>query len=230
MAHLLATPIVALDVPTAADALAMVRLLGTSCGFYKVGGELFTAAGPRVVEEIRGLGNEVFLDLKFHDIPNTVRGSVRAAIRVGATMLTVHASGGDAMVRAAAEAAGGECRVMGVTVLTSFDAVSLGSAWGREAVSVAHEVERLAGLCADAGTHGVVCSGHEVKLVSSRFPGLSPLVPGIRLADGAPHDQARVISPRRAAESGARYLVIGRAVTHAADPLGAMHRVLAELT
>jgi orotidine-5'-phosphate decarboxylase len=229
VAKLLATPIVALDVPGADAALGLVRRLEGRCGFYKVGGELFTASGPRVVEEICALGHEVFLDLKFHDIPNTVAGSVRSAVRLGATMLTVHAAGGDAMMRAAVDAAGTDCRVMGVTVLTSLDAASLAAAWGRAAVSLDEEVERLAGICVGAGTHGVVCSGHEAARIRARYPTLAPLVPGIRFADGAAHDQARVMTPRRAAEAGARYLVLGRAVTAAADPSAAMERVLAEL-
>lgn len=229
MAELKATPIVALDVPDAASALALARRLGALCGFYKVGSELFTAAGPTVVRAIRELGNEVFLDLKFHDIPNTVAGAVRSAVGTGASMLTIHASGGDEMIRAAVEAAGSNCRVMGVTVLTSFTGVGLAAAWGRESLSVDAEVARLAGSCAAAGAHGIVCSGHEAAMVRDRFPQLAPLVPGIRFADGAEHDQARVMTPGSAVRSGARYLVLGRAVTGAADPAGAMERVLGEL-
>ncbi len=225
MAELKAIPIVALDVADTASALAMVRQLGTRCGFYKVGSELFTASGPTVVRAIRELGHEVFLDLKFHDIPNTVAGAVKSATSLGATMLTVHASGGEAMIGAAVEAAGLGCRIMGVTILTSFTAEALGAAWGKVGVQVNDEVVRLAGLCAQAGAHGIVCSGHESSLVRSRFPSLSPLVPGIRFADGSVHDQARVVTPEGAVAAGARYLVIGRAVTGAADPAGAMERV-----
>lgn len=225
----IATPIVALDVASASAALEMVRRLGSSCTFYKVGGELFTASGPSVVRAIREQGHEVFLDLKFHDIPNTVRGSVVAAVDTGASMVTVHASGGVEMIRAAVEAAGPACRVMGVTVLTSFTAAGIARAWGREAVDLEQEAMRLAGLCAEAGAHGVVCSGHEVSRIREGFPGLQPLVPGIRFADGQAHDQARVVTPRHAAGLGARYLVIGRAVTQAPDPATAMQRVLAEL-
>lgn len=229
MADMKAVPIVALDVPGPAEALSMVRALGPTCGFYKVGSELFTAGGPDVVRAIRELGHEVFLDLKFHDIPNTVAGAVRSAVGTGATMLTVHASGGSAMIRAAVEAAGPGCRVMGVTVLTSFTAAGLGEAWGRDVGDVAAEVARLAGLCAGAGAHGVVCSGHELARLTREQPGLRPLVPGIRFADGASHDQARVMTPEAAAAGGARYLVIGRMVTGAADPRGAMERVRAAL-
>jgi orotidine-5'-phosphate decarboxylase len=229
MVSLLATPIIALDVPSASEALEVVGRLGATCRFYKVGGELFTAAGPAVVRQIRALGYDVFLDLKFHDIPNTVAGAVRSAVDAGATMVTVHASGGRAMLRSAVEAAGTSCRVMGVTVLTSLNAESLAESWGRGALQLEEEVLRLGSLCAETGAHGIVCSGHEVQRVRERLPGLQPLVPGIRFEEGATHDQARVMTPRRAALAGARYLVIGRAVTAAPDPLAAMQRVLGEL-
>ena len=229
MAGVVTTPIVALDVPGVEAALDLVRRLEGRCAFFKVGGELFTAAGPRVVGEIRARGHDVFLDLKFHDIPNTVSGSVRSAVGVGASMLTVHAAGGGAMVRAAVEAAGAACLVMGVTVLTSLDEATLGTAWGRPVASVGDEVERLAGVCAAAGAHGIVCSGHELGRVRARYPSLAPLVPGIRFAAEAAHDQARTMTPGEAATAGARYIVVGRAVTGAADPVAAMERVLADL-
>ncbi|MBL8959446.1 MAG: orotidine-5'-phosphate decarboxylase [Gemmatimonadetes bacterium] len=229
MAELKSIPIVALDFSTAAEALDLVRRLGDSCRFYKVGSELFTAAGPDVVRAIRELGHEVFLDLKFHDIPNTVAGAVRSAVGTGASMLTVHASGGGAMLRAAVDAAG-DCRVMGVTVLTSFSAAGLGEAWGRAIGAVGDEVTRLAGLCQGAGAHGLVCSGHELAAVRAAAPGLRPLVPGIRFAEGEAHDQARVMTPEAAAAAGASYLVIGRMVTASADPVAAMRRVTAALS
>lgn len=221
-------PIVALDYSTSSEALQLVRSLGDSCRFYKVGSELFTAAGPAVVRAIRELGHEVFLDLKFHDIPNTVAGAVRSAVATGASMLTVHASGGAAMVSAAVQAAG-ECRVMGVTVLTSFSAAGLGEAWGRPIADVGAEVARLAVLCQGAGAHGLVCSGHELAAVRSKAPGLHPLVPGIRFAEGEAHDQARVMTPEVASAAGASYLVIGRMVTASPDPVAAMRRVTAAL-
>ena len=145
-------------------------------------------------------------------------------------MLTVHASGGAAMLRAAAAAADG-CRVLGVTILTSLDADAVRAGWGRaDAVSVESEVLRLAALCADAGLHGVVCSGHEARLVRERFgDALRSLVPGIRFAEGASHDQARVVTPGAAVAAGARYVVLGRVVTAAADPVAALARVQAEL-
>jgi orotidine-5'-phosphate decarboxylase len=228
MAELKAIPIVALDVSTAAEALSMVRMLGGDCNYYKVGSELFTAAGPPVVRAIRELGHEVFLDLKFHDIPNTVAGSVRGAVATGASMLTVHASGGSAMLRAAVDAAG-DCKVMAVTVLTSFTEAGLSEVWGRGIATVGEEVARLATLSDRSGVHGVVCSGHELELVRSAAPRLRPLVPGIRVAGGATHDQARVMTPEAAAGAGAAYLVIGRMVTGAADPAAEMRRVVAAL-
>lgn len=227
-----AIPIVALDVSSTAEALAIVARLRGSCRFYKVGSELFTAAGPDVVRAIRELGHEVFLDLKLHDIPNTVLGAARSASRLGASLLTVHASGGVEMMRAAVEGAGEGCGVLAVTILTSFDAAGVAAAWGREGgLSVETEVERLAGLAAEAGVHGIVCSGQEASRVRARFgERLSPLVPGIRFAEGEVHDQARVVTPGGAVRAGARYLVLGRAVTGAADPGEAMDRVRREIS
>lgn len=226
-----AIPIVALDVPSVGDAMALVNQLGDSCGYYKVGCELFTAAGPHVVSAIRELGHHVFLDLKLHDIPNTVRGAARSAARIGASLLTVHASGGVEMMRAAVEGAGDGCGILAVTILTSFDADGVAAAWGREAsLSIEAEVERLAGMAAAAGTHGIVCSGHEAALVRARHGDrLAPLVPGIRFASGDVHDQSRVVTPSDAVAAGARYLVLGRAVTGAADPREAMLRVWSEM-
>jgi len=234
--HGTAVPLVALDYPTAEPALAMARRLGDRCRFYKVGSELFTAAGPAIIRTLREeLGADVFLDLKFHDIPNTVAGAVRSAARLGARLLTVHASGGAPMLlaarQAADEAGDGSCGVLAVTVLTSLDATVLASAWGRtDAPDMEREVLRLAGLAADAGLHGIVCSGAEVGAVRARFGDrLAPLVPGIRLAGGDAHDQSRVMTPAAAQRAGARYLILGRAVTADVDPSAAMDRVLAEL-
>ena len=149
LARTSAIPIVALDVASVGDAMALVNRLGESCRYYKVGCELFTAAGPHVVQAIRELGHEVFLDLKLHDIPNTVRGAARSASRIGASLLTVHASGGVEMMRAAVEGAGEGCGILAVTILTSFDADGVAAAWGRESsLSVEGEVERLAGMAA----------------------------------------------------------------------------------
>ena len=139
-------PIVALDFPRADLALAMVDRIGDACKFYKVGGELFTAAGPQVVQILRALGKDVFLDLKLHDIPNTVRGAARSAASIGAKLLSVHTTGGREMVEAAVEGAGASCGVLGVTILTSLDAAMLRSAWGRKSLEVYGEVLRLAGI------------------------------------------------------------------------------------
>lgn len=231
----------ALDVATLAEAQALVGRLGPSCDFYKVGLELFAAEGPAVVRWLRSEGKRVFVDLKLHDIPNTVRGAARSVARLGASLLTVHASGGTEMMAAAVAgaaegaaeggAAGGTgCGILGVTVLTSMDAGGVEEAWGRQHVVVQGEVERLAGLVVAAGAAGIVCSGHEAAGVRARYgERLGLLVPGIRLAGGATHDQRRVMTPAAAAAAGARWLILGRAVTGAADPVAAMAEVRAAL-
>lgn len=223
-------PIVALDVRDAASALRIVKALGDACGFYKIGSELFTAEGPSVVESVRGEGKRVFLDLKFHDIPNTVHAGCASARKAGASLVTVHAIGGERMLSAAVEGAGADCGVLAVTVLTSLDAGQLAAATGRPGVSVSDEVSRLAGVAAGAGVHGVVCSGHEAARVRGEHRDLGILVPGIRLAGGPTHDQSRVMTPRAAVAAGATYLVLGRAVTAAADPVGALEQVRLEIS
>ena len=220
------TCIVALDVPTSDAARALVDRLGEECRFYKVGSELFTAAGPDVVRMLRSAGCEVFLDLKLHDIPNTVRAAARSAAGLGATLLTVHAVGGRAMIEAAVDGAGQATRVLGVTILTSHTAESVGEGWGRAEVDVMEEVLRLARLTHEAGASGVVCSGREAAGVRAREGAtFRLLVPGVRLAGGMTHDQARVVTPADAASVGADYIVLGRAVTAAADPVEAMRQV-----
>lgn len=224
------TPIVALDVSSTGEALAIVDALADACHFYKVGSELFTREGPTVVRALRTLQREVFLDLKLHDIPNTVRRGCAAAAALGARLVTVHGVGGEAMVRAAVEGAGPSCGVLAVTVLTSLDAPALAASWGRRDASIREEVLRLAGVAAAAGAHGVVCGGEELADLRARFrTTLAPLVPGIRLEGGAAHDQARVVTPARAAHDGARYVVVGRAVTAAPDPVAAMREVRRQL-
>lgn len=224
------TPIIVLDFSSTDDALRLVDELGESCRFYKVGNELFTASGPDVVHRLRDRQVDVFLDLKFHDIPNTVAGGVRNAVRAGARLVTVHATGGEAMIKAAADAAGGNCGVLAVTILTSLTGEVVAAAWGRDRVNVADEVLRLAHVAARAGAHGVVCSGLEAPKVRAEFgDSLAVLVPGVRAAGGATHDQARVVTPRQAAEAGARYVVVGRMVTSAADKRAAMEAVSREL-
>lgn len=228
-----ATGIVALDVPTAADAHRMVERLGDLCRFYKVGSELFTAAGPSVVGRVREVGADVFLDLKFHDIPNTVAGAVRSAAGLGARLVTVHASGGSAMLRAAVDAAGDpeRCGILAVTVLTSLAAADVARAWGRTTtLDVRTEVLRLAEVAAENGAYGIVCSGQEAAEVHARFGSrLALVVPGVRLAGGATQDQARVVTPAEAARAGARYVVLGRTVTAASDPRAAMEEARRQL-
>lgn len=224
-----AQPIVALDVPTMDAARALCDRLGPRADFVKVGLELYTAEGPRVVEWLLSQGKRVFLDLKLHDIPNTVKGAARGAATMGVSLLTVHGYGGATMVEAAVEGAGGTTGILVVTVLTSFDTRSLGVALGREVLEMGAEVTRLAAVASVARAHGVVCSGHEVAAVRSSYPALRPLVPGLRLEGGATHDQSRVVTPERAAADGAAYLVLGRAVTAAADPADALEAVLTTL-
>lgn len=229
-------PIVALDVPTSAEALQLVDDLGELCRVYKVGSELFASEGPDIVRALRSRGAQVFLDLKFHDIPNTVRGAARAAARLGARLLTVHASGGRAMLQASVEGAregarDGKCDVLAVSVLTSLDGASLGEAWGRPVGDVEREVLRLAQLASEAGLHGVVCGGREAAAVRSRFgPHLATLVPGVRLVGDEHQDQARVVTPREAKAAGARYIVVGRTVTASPSSRNAMRAVLADLS
>lgn len=226
--------IVALDVPRFAEAEALVTRLGPAADFYKVGLELYAADGPRVVRWLREAGKEVFVDLKAYDIPTTVRGVARSVAALGASLLTVHAIGGAAMLEAAVEGAGAQdgsgCGILAVTVLTSFDGPGYAAATGRGVVDVAAEVDRLAAAAAAAGAHGIVCSGHEAAQVRSRFgSALRPLVPGVRLAGGATHDQSRVVTPAGARAAGAAYVVLGRAVTAAADPVAALAAVHADL-
>jgi len=225
------TPIVALDVPSADAAMRVVESLGDRCRFYKIGSELFTAAGPGIVTRVRDAGCDVFLDLKLYDIPNTVRGAARSAAGLGVRLLTVHASGGVAMIEAAVEGAGEVTSILAVTVLTSFDDASLREATGRSDVIASDEVARLADLAVRARAHGVVCSGAEAAVVRSKFGGaLAILVPGIRMAGSAAHDQRRVVTPAEASAAGARYIVVGRAVTAATNSRAAMDAVLDDLT
>lgn len=220
--------IVALDVPERVSALAMVDRLGVACEFYKVGLELYTREGPDIVRALRERGKRVFLDLKLHDIPNTVGRSVRAAIDLEVDLLTVHATGGEAMLRAAVEAAAGSpTRVLAVTVLTSLGPDDLARVWGRPVGSLPDEVGRLAELGRRAGVHGFVSSVHEAGLLRERL-GRDPwlVTPGIRLEGGDAHDQTRVATPAAAARAGADALVVGRAITAADDPVQALRRVL----
>ncbi len=227
------TPIVALDVSDEPSADRFVDALGALCRFYKVGSELFTAVGPTIVHALSERGCSVFLDLKLHDIPNTVRGGCRSAARAGARLVTVHAVGGHDMIVAAVQGAregDPECQVFAVTVLTSLDARRLGDTWGRRDLDVGAEVVRLATVAREAGAKGIVCAGPEVSRVrGAHGDALAILVPGVRLEGASTDDQQRVTTARAAAAAGADYVVIGRAVTGAPDPRTTMQQVLREL-
>jgi orotidine-5'-phosphate decarboxylase len=230
--------LIALDVATAAEALALADLLRGSVGGFKIGKQLFTAAGPDVVSALAARGDRTFLDLKFHDIPNTVAGAVASATALGAWMLNVHASGGAAMMtaaRAAADAAAARADrprplVVGVTVLTSLDAAalaSIGIAGSPEA-----QVRRLARLAQDAGLDGVVASARETAAIREACgDDFLVVTPGIRggAAAADPDDQRRTTTPREAIAAGSSYLVIGRPVTAAADPPAAARAIAAEI-
>jgi orotidine-5'-phosphate decarboxylase len=224
-------PIIALDVPTRADAESLLDRLGPSADFVKVGLQLFTAEGPDVVRAMHGRGCRVFLDLKLHDIPNTVAHAVQSAARLGVELLTVHASGGAAMLRAAADArGGGGPKLLAVTVLTSLSAAEVAQAWGRDGVDAEAEVARLARLAEGAGMDGVVASVAELPVIrAATAEGFRVLTPGIRLAGDDAGDQSRVATPAEAARLGADYVVLGRSVTAAADPAAALQRAVREL-
>lgn len=222
--------IVALDYPSQREALALVDTLGDAADFYKVGLELYTREGPGMVRALKGRGKQVFLDLKLMDIPNTVERATAAAAETGADLLTVHASGGESMLRAAARAADGAIRIVAVTLLTSLSADEIQNVWDRTLDSVRDEVLRLAAMSREAGVHGVVSSALEARDLRRMLgPDALVVTPGIRLAGGDRHDQTRVATPRDAVEAGASHLVLGRAVTAAADPVEALRRVRAEM-
>ncbi|MGI8770841.1 MAG: orotidine-5'-phosphate decarboxylase [Acidobacteriaceae bacterium] len=223
--------IVALDFPSASQAFELVSRLEGSVRWFKVGLELYLAAGAKVVIELKRLGYSVFLDLKLHDIPNTVAGAVRSASAVGADLLTVHAAGGPAMLRAAAEAASAieaAPRLVAVTVLTSMDAGEL-AAIGITA-SPAAQVARLASLAVASGCAGLVCSPQEVRSLRNALPAETLLVtPGIRPTGAEIGDQKRVATPAAALRAGASFLVVGRPIHAAADPRAAAEAILLEM-
>ena len=223
--------IVALDAADAETARALVQKLGESVSFYKVGKELFTAVGPSMVRELAASGKKVFLDLKFHDIPNTVAGAVRSAASLGVSLLTVHASGGSRMLAAAAEAAAqseAKPTVLAVTVLTSLAAEDLdevGVTGGVEA-----QVLRLATLAIRAGCGGIVASAQEAtRLRQALGTAFTLVTPGIRPAGGVAADQARVVTPQAAIRAGADYLVVGRPITAAGNPAEAARAILQQI-
>jgi orotidine-5'-phosphate decarboxylase len=220
--------ILALDTPRGADALRLLDRLPT-LEWVKVGSILMTREGPDFVRELTARGFKVFLDLKWHDIPNTVAGAVTAAREMGVSMATVHTLGGAAMLEAAAVAAGGELSLVGVTVLTSHDPAGYAKALGRNEADIPREAERLALVAAEAGLQGVVCSPQEVSLLRRRLgPGPRIVVPGIRRRTDAPSDQVRVATAKDAVANGATHLVVGRPVLQASDPAAAFEGFMEE--
>ena len=228
--------IVALDVPRPENAIDLVRELTNVVGAFKVGSELFTSAGPQIVREIRKLGGSVFLDLKFHDIPNTVASAVAAAVELDVQMLTIHTSGGPTMMKAAEKAAQDRAKalgkepplILGVTVLTSLDNNELTQiGYSRD---VARQVEHFANLAVQSGLRGLVCSPLEIVELRTFLPSEFKLVtPGIRPAGSAKGDQKRTLTPAEAIDAGADWLVIGRPIYAADDPRKAAEDILASL-
>lgn len=221
--------IVALDFETQGEAMALVDALGADADFYKVGLQLLTESGPDVVRELVRKDKQVFLDLKLHEIPNSVAGSVAAAGKLGASLVTVHASGGSAVLKAAVQAAAPfpNLKVLALTVITSLsdsDLSELGLA-----PSVKQQVLRLAGLAAQAGCHGVVASAQEAGYLRDCLPaGMVVVTPGIQLPDSNATDQSRVATPQFAAAAGASYVVIGRAIAKAGDPRAAFANAVSQ--
>jgi len=220
--------IVALDFPDAGSALSLVDHLEGSTSWFKVGLELYIAEGNALITELQRRGCAIFLDLKLHDIPNTVAGAVRSAARLGVDMLTVHAAGGPAMLAAAVEAAENRPTLLAVTVLTSMDRAQLEATGVQD--SPAAQVEKLATMAIASGVEGIVCSPNEVPNLRRRL-GTKPLlvIPGIRPEGAASGDQRRIATPAAAIASGASYLVVGRPITGAADPGAAARAILAEM-
>lgn len=222
--------IVALDVPNSEAAFRLVNQLGNIIQWFKVGLELYLAEGNNLVRELKKRGYSVFLDLKLHDIPNTVAGAVRSATTLGADMLTLHASGGPAMLDAASEAASAGSsppKLLAVSVLTSMDTAQL------HAIGVedqpAGQVLRLAQLASEAGISGLVASSEEITALRRQFSALTLVIPGIRPAGSAAGDQKRIATPAAAITAGADYLVIGRPITQAANPAEATTAILDEI-
>jgi len=228
--------VIALDEPDRASALRLVEQVSGMVGMFKVGLELFTAEGPGLVREIIEAGERVFLDLKFHDIPNTAAGAARSAARLGVSIFNLHALGGSEMMRAAARAVADSASpsssrplLLGVTVLTSMDAVNLSDVGINP--DVESEVERLAALARDSGLDGVVASPREIRSIRERVASerFVILAPGIRPAWAEAGDQKRIATPSEALREGADYIVIGRAVTASKEPRASVERILEEI-
>jgi orotidine-5'-phosphate decarboxylase len=228
--------IAALDVPSAEQAWMLAEQIAPAVSAFKIGKELFVAAGPDIVRRVRDTGASVFLDLKFHDIPNTVAKAVASAIRLDVQMLTIHTSGGSEMMRAAEKAAQDAAKslsrqpplVLGVTVLTSMDSNALNEI-GCES-NVGRQVERLASLAVNSGLRGLVCSPLEIVALRKILPADVQLVtPGIRTGAEKADDQKRTLSPREAIQAGANWLVIGRPIYAAENPRDAAEKILESL-
>ncbi|MGC2694431.1 MAG: orotidine-5'-phosphate decarboxylase [Candidatus Angelobacter sp.] len=237
LAQILASPasvgmrerlIVALDVSSANEAQGLVQRIGDTAGIYKVGLQLFTTEGPSVVRDLVYSGKRVFLDLKLHDIPNTVGEAVKVAVELGAHMLSVHASGGTAMLRAAVAAAGGRANILAVTVLTSLNDEDMQATGisGR----VADQALRMAALAQSVGCQGIVTSPREAQLIrKSLGEGFAIVTPGVRPAGAETHDQQRIATPAQAIANGASHIVVGRPITHASDPAHAARAIILDM-
>ena len=230
--------IVALDVESPTKALGLVRELHDIAGMFKVGSQLFTSAGPQIVKDIIALNAKVFLDLKFHDIPHQVAGAARAAAELGVSLFTIHASGGSEMMRWTVESvaevadknSGVRSQVLAITVLTSIDATVLSQIGVTS--SPEESVLRLVRLAESSGVDGVVASPQEIKTIRNAVSDAKFLVvtPGIRPSTASQEDQKRVATPAAAIAAGASYLVVGRPITAAPDPLAAAHQIVAEMS
>lgn len=229
--------VVALDVDTAAEALSLVERLRATVGMFKVGKQLFTAAGPDIVRRIIGLGEQVFLDLKYHDIPNTVAKAGVEAARLGVSIFNVHAMGGSKMMRSTVEAVAEITEreglatplILGVTVLTSHTQESLSEIGIKRTLE--DQVVALAQLCEASGINGVVASPQEIVPIRKAVdnPGFVILTPGVRPAGAALNDQSRVMTPGEAIQAGANFLVVGRPITAAENPVEAAKKILEEI-
>ena len=221
--------IIALDVPTQTEALKLVRELSPQVGFFKIGLQLYTTGGPEIVRAVLATGAKVFLDLKLHDIPNTVGKAVESAGRLGVQMLTIHLSGGEEMIRAAIDGQQHNMSILGVTVLTSASEQTLRETGVSGKIS--NHVLRLAKLGVTTGIDGVVASPHEIQMLRAEFGDqMKIVVPGIRPTWSEAGDQKRVMTPREAFQNGADYLVIGRPIIAHPSPRAAVAKILGELS
>src|SRR6185503_15388125 len=228
--------IIALDVETPTKALDLVNQLKSVAGMFKVGSQLFTSAGPQIVRDILSHDSRVFLDLKFHDIPHQVAGAARSAAELGVSLFTIHASGGSEMMQRAvdsvnevAEKGGTRTKVLAISVLTSIDATILSQIGVRSSPS--ESVQKLVRLAKDSGVDGVVASPQEIQTIRGLVanPEFLIVTPGIRPSTNEPEDQKRVATPAAAIAAGASYLVVGRPITGAANPVAAAHQIVTEM-